>query len=337
MQQGNNYYQSINILPDFQVHCCVVIGVGWLSSYRLSYPLVSSGYMAMVNENFSSVDAPEFPEFSTQMTLGGMTAANQFTPNQEDTTPKSKKTHSPAWSTAQNLVLISRWINRGTSSVVGKNQKGETFWRDIAEYCNEHCSFDPPRDGIACRNRWNYMNKILGKWIGAYDAAKRQQASGWSDNDVLAKARELFACGKNVQFTLMEEWIQLRDLPRFCSQVGGNSGSASSGSKRSHDSDACGSTSIGSIPRPIGREAAKRKNKKKSREAPLEEDKGWGWGEYQNFKEKELVRLEKIASMQEETNQLMKTNLYLRLTSEENLDGHKKELLKKLSQELFEN
>ncbi|XP_057431842.1 uncharacterized protein LOC130724587 [Lotus japonicus] len=182
----------------------------------------SSGHMPMVNENFPGVDAPEFPEFSTQMSFGGMTAADHTTPNQEDTTPKSKKTQSPAWNTTQNLVLISGWINCGTSSVVGKNQRGETFWRDIAEYCNEHCSFDPPRDGNACRNRWNYMNKILGKWIGAYDAAKRQQASGWSDNDVLAKAQELFACGKNVQFTLMEEWKQLRDLPRFCSQVGGN-------------------------------------------------------------------------------------------------------------------
>ncbi|XP_057435838.1 uncharacterized protein LOC130728393 [Lotus japonicus] len=264
----------------------------------------SSGHMPMVNENFPGVDAPEFPEFSTQMSFGGMTAADHTTPNQEDTTPKSKKTQSPAWNTTQNLVLISGWINCGTSSVVGKNQRGETFWRDIAEYCNEHCSFDPPRDGNACRNcntpisvanRWNYMNKILGKWIGAYDAAKRQQASGWSDNDVLAKAQELFACGKNVQFTLMEEWKQLRDLPRFCSHVGGNSGSASSGTKRAHDSDACDSTSIGSIPRPIGREAAKRKNKKKK------------------------------------TNQLMKTNLYIKLASEENLNDHKKELLKKLS------
>jgi len=31
------------------------------------------------------------------------------------------------------------------------------------------------------------------------------QASGWSEDDVLAKAQELYACGKNVQFTLKEE------------------------------------------------------------------------------------------------------------------------------------
>ncbi|XP_057446264.1 uncharacterized protein LOC130738309 [Lotus japonicus] len=286
----------------------------------------SSGYMPMVRANFPSVDGPEFPEFSTQVNLGDGSADNEV----NEVTPKSKKTHAPAWNTAQNMVLISGWINCGTSSVVGKNQKGETFWRDIAEYCNEHCSFDPPRDGIACRNRWNYMNKILGKWIGAYDAAKRQQGSGWSDNDVLAKAQELFACGKNVQFTLMEEWIALRDLPRFCSQVGGNGGSASSGSKRSHDSDACGSTTIGSIPRPMGREAAKRKNKKKSKE-PVVEEKGKVWVEYKDLKAQEIARIDKLTMVQEQTNQLMKTNLYLKLSSEEDLDDRKKELLSKLA------
>ncbi|CAJ2646080.1 unnamed protein product [Trifolium pratense] len=159
-----------------------------------SQTLPFNGYMPMVNENVPSGGAPEFPEFSTQITIAN-----------EDSTPKSKKNQQPSWNTEQNLVLISGWIKFGTSSVVGRNQKGETYWGQIADYCNEHCSFDPPRDGVACRNRFNYMNKIVGKWIDAYDGAKHFQGSGWSENDVLAKAQEIYACGKNVRFTLMEE------------------------------------------------------------------------------------------------------------------------------------
>jgi len=49
------------------------------------------------------------------------------------------------------------------------------------------------------------MSKVTNKWIGAYEGAKRLQGSGWSETDVLAKAQELYTCGKNVQFTLMEE------------------------------------------------------------------------------------------------------------------------------------
>ncbi|XP_058779219.1 uncharacterized protein LOC131653155 [Vicia villosa] len=194
-----------------------------------------NGYVTMANANFPSGGVPEFPEFSTQLTIGGMIVSNEVAPNSEDSTPKSRKTQQPAWNTEQNLVLISGWIKFGTSSVVGRNQKGETYWGKTAEYCNEHCSFDPPRDGPACRNRFNYMNKVLGKWIGAYDGAKRMQGSGWSENDVLAKAQELYACGKNVRFTLMEEWHALRDQPHYVSQVGVNIGSGSSGSKRSRE------------------------------------------------------------------------------------------------------
>ncbi|XP_057440037.1 uncharacterized protein LOC130731863 [Lotus japonicus] len=213
--QNPNYYQ---VPQNFNQSSIVPNSHPSYGSVRYSSQTPqSSGYMPVVPENFPSVDVPEFPEFSTQVNLGGGSAGNKV----NEITHKSKKAHSPAWNTAQNLVLISGWINCGTSSVVGRNQKGETFWRDIAEYCNEHCSFDPPRDWVACRNRWNYMNTRPGKWIGAYDSAKREQRSGWSEDDVIARAQELFASGKIGQFTLMEEWR--------------NTGSRSSGSKRSHD------------------------------------------------------------------------------------------------------
>ena len=156
-------------------------------------------------------------------------------------------------------MLISAWIKYGTSSVVGRNQRGETYWGKIAQYCNEYCPFDSPRDLVACRNRFNYMSKAINKWICAYESTKRLQGSDWSEDDVLAKAQELFACGKNVQFTLKQEWIALRDQPRYASQVGGNVGSGNSGSKRSHED------SVGSSARPMGRETAKKKVKRKAR------------------------------------------------------------------------
>jgi hypothetical protein len=289
-----------------------------------------NGYMPMVNENFPSSGAPEFPGFSTQMTIGGMTSANEVTPSSEESTPKSRRNPQPAWNTEQNLVLISGWIKFGSDSIVGNNQKGETFWGKIAEYCNEHCSFDPPRDASACRNRFNYMNKMIGKWVGDYDKAMRLKGSGWSDNDVLLKAQEIYAGGKKVKFNLMAEWDALRDQPRYSSQVGQTIGSGSSGSKRSHD-DASGSNTVGSSVRPIGREAAKKKGKKKSGMEGVEKD----WDKYQIMREKEVEHLARIASNQEEKIRLKKMSLYLKLTSDENLDDRKKALLDSLAQELF--
>ncbi|XP_058772325.1 uncharacterized protein LOC131646244 [Vicia villosa] len=98
-----------------------------------------NGYVTMANANFPSGGVPEFPEFSTQLTIGGIIVSNEVAPNSEDSTPKSRKTQQPAWNIEQNLVLISGWIKFGTSSVVGRNQKGETYWGKIAEYCIEFC------------------------------------------------------------------------------------------------------------------------------------------------------------------------------------------------------
>jgi hypothetical protein len=57
----------------------------------------------MVNENFPSGGAPKFPRFSTQITIGGMKVANEVTLNSEDSTPKSRKNHTPSWNTEKKF------------------------------------------------------------------------------------------------------------------------------------------------------------------------------------------------------------------------------------------
>ncbi|CAL9248125.1 unnamed protein product, partial [Arabidopsis halleri] len=69
-------------------------------------------------------------------------------------------------------------------------------------------------------NHHNYINKKLGKWVSAYDNAKRMQQSGWSENDVLAKAHELYSSGRSGHFNLIQEWLAVRDQPRYRSQTG---------------------------------------------------------------------------------------------------------------------
>ena len=171
------------------------------------------------------------------------------------------------------------------------------------------------------------MSKLINKWVGAYDTAKRQQASGWSEYDVLAKAQEIYACGKNGKFTLKEEWRALRDQPCYVSQVGGNVGSGSSGSKRSHED------SVGSSARPMGREAAKKKGKKQSKDAALEEEKN-EWVKFKEMKVQEIEHLKEYTAemkeytaVQQEKNRLKKMKLYVKLSSQEHLNDRKKALL----------
>jgi len=93
----------------------------------------------------------------------------------------------------------------------------------------------------------------------------------------------------------------------------------------------------------MGREAAKKKGKKKSKEASLEEVEK-EWVEFKQFKEQELEQLKELTLVQQEKNKLMKEKteakkmkLYLQLSAEEHLDDQRKKLLEKLERELFGN
>lgn len=91
------------------------------------------------------------------------------------------------------------------------------------------------------------------------------------------------------------------------------------------------------------RDAAKKKGKKKSKSAALEvvnEE----WNEYQQYKEQEFERLDKIAKKQEEAKQLMeektqakKMKMFLKLNQKVHLDDRSKQLMDKLSHDSFGN
>ncbi|AES73745.2 hypothetical protein MTR_3g108260 [Medicago truncatula] len=95
--------------------------------------------------------------------------------------------------------------------------------------------------------------------------------------------------------------------------MGGNVGSGSSGSKRSHED------SVGSSARPMGRETAKKNGKKKSKDASLEEVEK-EWVEFKEIKVKEIEQLKEYTLVQHEKNILKKMKLYVKLSSEEHLD-----------------
>ena len=76
--------------------------------------------------------------------------------------PLHVQTLQPLLSTEQNLVLLSGWIKYEICNIIGRNQKSESFWSKIVEYCNKHCSFGLPRGGVSCKNHYNYMNLKLG-------------------------------------------------------------------------------------------------------------------------------------------------------------------------------
>lgn len=123
------------------------------------------------NKIVPNVGTIEFPNFFTQMALDGMRAVHEATPNAEDSTHASWK--STKYTNEQNLVLLSRCIKYGTNCIVGRNQKGESY----------------------------------------YENAKCIQQSGWLEHDVLAKTHELYSSANNGNFNLMKQFLAVNYQP----------------------------------------------------------------------------------------------------------------------------
>ncbi|CAH8278701.1 unnamed protein product [Arabidopsis lyrata] len=70
----------------------------------MSYPSQAPSYSSAPtgNETDSNVAATDFPEFSTQMALGGISGIHEVIPDADDSTLAFRR--SPKWTTEQNLV-----------------------------------------------------------------------------------------------------------------------------------------------------------------------------------------------------------------------------------------
>ncbi|XP_056843059.1 glutathione S-transferase T3-like [Raphanus sativus] len=116
------------------------------------------------------------------------------------------------WSTKEDVVLISAWLNTSKDAIVGTDQKAGAFWKRIVDYVNAspQLSGGVPREWSQCKQRWGRINEQVCKFVGCYEAAVREQASGQNENDVMKAAHDIFFNDIGIKFTLEHCWRELR-------------------------------------------------------------------------------------------------------------------------------
>ncbi|XP_013583339.1 PREDICTED: glutathione S-transferase T3-like [Brassica oleracea var. oleracea] len=114
--------------------------------------------------------------------------------------PASKR----KWSTKEDLVLISGWVNTSKDPIVSNEQKITSFWRRIEAYVNSSplLTGSAPREWGQCKQRWGRVNDQVCKFVGSYDAALKHQSSGQNDDDVMKAAHEIFFNDYQAKFTM---------------------------------------------------------------------------------------------------------------------------------------
>ncbi|XP_048623773.1 glutathione S-transferase T3-like [Brassica napus] len=189
-------------------------------------------------------------------------------------TGEEKNKQRCKWTTAEDLVLISSWLNTSKDPVVGNEQKSGTFWKRIATYYNASPKVVgfPKREVSHCKQRWGKINEGVCKFVGSYDAASKQRSSGHNEDDVLKAAHQIFTNDYKLKFSLEHAWRELRNDQKWCGIYG--SSQQSSGSKRKRVGEQPSFQSSASMPSvnaddestasPIGVKAAKANKGKRS-------------------------------------------------------------------------
>ena len=98
------------------------------------------------------------------------------------------------WTPADDVVLISSWLNTSKDPVVSTEQKSGAFWTRIAAYfaASRQDGGSEQRGASHCKHRWQKINDLVCKFCGAYEAARREKTSGQNENDVLKLAHQIF-------------------------------------------------------------------------------------------------------------------------------------------------
>ncbi|XP_024008034.1 glutathione S-transferase T3-like [Eutrema salsugineum] len=176
------------------------------SSFPFTPPSTFVDLLTSQQENFLSFPAVDL----------GSSQASIFSSQTEETPAEKKERRT--WTPAEDLLLISSWLNTSKDPVVANEQKNSTFWSRIADYfgASPLAVGREIRGPMQCKQRWQKIKENLCKFSGAYAAALRAKASGMNENDVLKMAHEIFFTDHKKKFTMDHAWQELCYDQKWC-------------------------------------------------------------------------------------------------------------------------
>ncbi|XP_042016167.1 glutathione S-transferase T3-like [Salvia splendens] len=190
------------------------------------------------------------------------------------------------WSEQEDMTLMSAWCFVSTNAVVGTNQTSNHLWQNVLflyeQTRKENPSIGEERSLESLKQRYKRLNANVSKWVGAYKKTHDRATSGQSKEDIEKAAQQLYGKSKFSHHKVFEEVMRLN--PKWELKLNSTSSTrfqpdedsleeSRGSSKRSRTSEE-GGPQIDSTPesrsstlqRPIGRDQAKAKAKRKGKE-----------------------------------------------------------------------
>ncbi|KAG8366138.1 hypothetical protein BUALT_Bualt17G0044800 [Buddleja alternifolia] len=178
------------------------------------------------------------------------------------------------WRTEDEKLMISAFLTISNDSVVGTDQQGQTFWKRVAKYYNEHRLSRPERKAGPMKTHYHKVIAKVNLFIGILATQVKKRQSGASDDQIIQEARELYKiANKNLEFKFDHVWKMVKDEPKWSMQQGSEESSKKKKTRINEEGDYTSSNP--STPsfqsedvneaerRPIGQKAAKKKGRVK--------------------------------------------------------------------------
>ncbi|RID50496.1 hypothetical protein BRARA_H01222 [Brassica rapa] len=205
------------------------------------------------------------------------------------------------WTPADDLVLISAWLNTSKDPVVSNEQKAGAFWSRIASYYEASPKVEKgdKREPLQCKQRWQKLNDLVCKFCGSYAAATRQKTSGQSESDVVKLAHEIFFNDHKLKFNLHHAWEELRYDQKWCEHATSKLGGSAKKRKCEDGAETASSQATINLDeeptkRPAGVKAAKAASAKKP---VVQKEDALKFQAMCSIKEKDLALQERLSKM----------------------------------------
>ncbi|KAF8097313.1 hypothetical protein N665_0291s0022 [Sinapis alba] len=197
------------------------------------------------------------------------------------------------WTLADDVLLISSWLNTSKDPVVSNEQRSGTFWSRVSAYfAASRQDGGCEREALHYKQRWHKINDLVCKFCGAYEAASREKTSSQNENDVLKQAHQIFYTNHKKKFLLEHAWKELRNDQKWCEASSGKT--KGSGRKRKCEDGVDSSTSQASdIKRPPGVKASKARAKKTPAEENAMKEFEYMW----SIRQQSLAQKERLSKM----------------------------------------
>ncbi|XP_013624013.1 PREDICTED: glutathione S-transferase T3-like [Brassica oleracea var. oleracea] len=205
--------------------CCSGIGDGWMIKHDPSSP----NQRPTLVDRDSSLSSSQVP---TQV------------PDDVGERRERRK-----WTPSDDVLLIILWLNTSKDPVV-------------AYYAaSPKAASSEEREPGHCKQRWHWINDLVCKFCGSYEAATREKTSGCNENDVLKRAHEIFYNNYKKKFTLEHAWKELRNDQKW-SDLSTAKNEGNSKKRKANDGADSSSSQATEPKRPAGVKAANASGKK---------------------------------------------------------------------------